>query len=164
MASFTSRRNYPRGKGLRYPSSRKLHGPQSRSGRLEKRKKYILPRSGFESGSLRCPVFTSLYRLRLPLSGTTTVLQIRIANMKHNYFMCGHNIDKVAINLLGNTDVAMRCVTTLHRTTVVIKRCAASTERLRTTAVQNDSFFRHTIRLVTDHHYFSCTKSRNVIL
>jgi hypothetical protein len=84
--------------------------------------------------------------------------------MKHNYFMCGHKSDKVAINLLGNTDVAMRCVTTLHRTTVVIKRCAASTERLRTTAVQNDSFFRHTIRLVTDHHYFSCTKSRNVML
>jgi hypothetical protein len=58
------------------------------------------------------------------------------------------NSDKVDINLLENTDVTEMCL----QWTVVSKRCAASTGRLKTNAVQNDISFLHAIILVTDHH------------
>jgi hypothetical protein len=38
MVSFTPRPLYPRGKSPRYPLDRRLGGPQSRSGDVEKRK------------------------------------------------------------------------------------------------------------------------------
>jgi hypothetical protein len=127
------------GNGLRYPPSRKLHGPQSQSGRLGKKKIFLRP--GIEPRSFESPIFTSVYRLFLFLiwyDNDTDTGSRREAYL----FYVWVNSDKVAINLLGK-HVTKMC---LHRTTVVSIRCVASTGRLKTNAIQNDSSFRLAIK------------------
>jgi hypothetical protein len=65
VVSFTPQPLYPRGKSPRYPLDRRLGGPQSRSGHVQKRKSLTLP--GLELQPLgRSARSQSLYRLRYP--------------------------------------------------------------------------------------------------